>query len=1112
MGDSAWTCTTYDGRGRVTSTTDSSGKTTSFSYGVADRVTETAVDSDSVTRTTVSKVDWLGRPVSYTDEWGTVTRSTFDQAGRLVATHRTFAGGAETQLTARAYEASTGRLLSQTEFVSGAPRTTTFGYNAAGQPTTVTRPNGVVTTTGYDTTRGWVTTLSNKTPTGPELSQWTYGRSTGGSIASETANTLGRTRNFGFDGAGRLTGVGGTTARAYAYDADTNRCANAATCATPTFTYDNADRLTSSPEHSAYAYDAHGNMTSATPRTQPGAVPVADAFSFDSLNGATMTPRAYPMTVGQNGTVNATFDWTNTGTLSTSGWDSGSLGSGASTSTQAATMPMAGDTHLKASLTWHKTLTRPTTYDNVTLAAGSSNTAQVTTDDTGDITSTMDWSVLPKTWTGSGSATNSPTATTAHEGTFTASGNGKLLVELAWTDPTADFDLFLYNDTTGQLLFESKTIDPTNLRERIEPPGGITDLGSYPSARTYRYRVTAKLGTSGSFNLSGEYPVTPTMNLQLEKPLGTVVATSTPVAGLRRRTLTKTAATAGTYYLRATSSDFASTPQLSTTYSKLDWANVTLALKNNTNVLATVSSASGSLSLGRLVEQSEPLTGNPSWQVTNNSPALSVPTFALNRSTLAEGRETSTGSMLPSAAVTRTVVAETAGYAGAKVVWNPSVAGYANLTLALKNGATTIAQTTSSSGTATLPSTAGVPGAGSYTVSVTNSSATRDVPSYTLTTWVPQVPAVTADVVLKNASGTAVATATGAKPKTLSASVSPGVYSLVVTPTAGKADATLSGNYPTYANRYDIAYDANDHAVRIDDGQTVVAETLSPSGRVLRRVVSNVATGVVSEDTVFGYSDSGDSPAYSRPTAGGTVTTYLGDVVYTGTTGKWQITNLHGDVVGTTDGAGAFTATPPTDEFGVGQAPADRLGWLGGHDRFSVGGTLGLIRMGVRLYDPDLGRFLSVDPVEGGNANDYVYPADPVNNFDLDGQICFRCLARRLNPFAKGNRHLVMRDGKPGFHWRGHQARIEWSKSHGWHYNSGGGHHSVLRGLRDAAGRGISNAGRGAGRAARGVARGVVTVTRTAVNIFSTPWLFLYDRKTGCQITGSCPGSRNYAV
>lgn len=38
-----------------------------------------------------------------------------------------------------------------------------------------------------------------------------------------------------------------------------------------------------------------------------------------------------------------------------------------------------------------------------------------------------------------------------------------------------------------------------------------------------------------------------------------------------------------------------------------------------------------------------------------------------------------------------------------------------------------------------------------------------------------------------------------------------------------------------------------------------------------------------------------------------------------------------------------------------------------------------------RVYNPNTGRFLTTDPILGGNDNTYTYPVDPINLYDLSG-------------------------------------------------------------------------------------------------------------------------------
>ncbi|MEW1723208.1 DNRLRE domain-containing protein [Streptomyces sp. NPDC093109] len=145
------------------------------------------------------------------------------------------------------------------------------------------------------------------------------------------------------------------------------------------------------------------------------------------------------------------------------------------------------------------------------------------------------------------------------------------------------------------------------------------------------------------------------------------------------------------------------------------------------------------------------------------------------------------------------------------------------------------------------------------------------------------------------------------------------------------------------------------------------------------------------------YDGDGDNPRWIvEDTATGAVTRNVESAVgdLSATTGKdggtvLQLSTLHGDIALQLplDPEQAPVALD-SDEYGnprEGQQPT-RYGWLGAKQRATETLT-GLSLMGVRLYSPAIGRFLSVDPVYGGNLNAYEYAhADPLNRFDLDGK------------------------------------------------------------------------------------------------------------------------------
>lgn len=63
------------------------------------------------------------------------------------------------------------------------------------------------------------------------------------------------------------------------------------------------------------------------------------------------------------------------------------------------------------------------------------------------------------------------------------------------------------------------------------------------------------------------------------------------------------------------------------------------------------------------------------------------------------------------------------------------------------------------------------------------------------------------------------------------------------------------------------------------------------------------------------------------------------------------------------------------------------LGWAGTSGRATeIMFASAPMQMGARVYIPGLGRFLGVDPIEGGGPNNYAYTQDPINTQDFSGE------------------------------------------------------------------------------------------------------------------------------
>lgn len=216
------------------------------------------------------------------------------------------------------------------------------------------------------------------------------------------------------------------------------------------------------------------------------------------------------------------------------------------------------------------------------------------------------------------------------------------------------------------------------------------------------------------------------------------------------------------------------------------------------------------------------------------------------------------------------------------------------------------------------------------------------------------------------------------------------------------------------AHKTELGYDISDRNIRIASGEKETTYVRDSLDRIVMRTVTE--NGSITEQVKYGFTDDEDAPSFTLDQNDNVSRAYLtlpGGVTVTVNPSStsagaltYSLPNIHGDVMATVNADGMLIGRYMTGPFGesltvnpasINAGSPNNTGaenasmkYLGKHQKITDTATTpiadGIVQMGARPYVPILGRFVSVDPVDGGTDNNYVYPTDPVNSFDTNGE------------------------------------------------------------------------------------------------------------------------------